>query len=92
MDDYDLMEKYAKEMELRDKEEKKAIKVEKTQERLEIKIDINKRKTLDDYVGTAGLLILGFLGLFIRGGVMGSILAVCGLTGLYRVVTRKSFK
>ena len=48
-----------------------------------------KRKTLDDRLGTIGLLIAGVIGIPFRESFLYPILFICGVTGVVRLIGKK---
>jgi hypothetical protein len=48
-----------------------------------------KRKSLDDRIGTIGLLILGVISTPFVGGFLFPIFFICGITGMFRLIGKK---
>ena len=48
-----------------------------------------KRKTLDEYLGTTGILIIAVIGTITRISIILPIAMACGLVGLYYLIKKR---
>ena len=52
-------------------------------------IEKKRRKTVDDYLGINGLMLLAIVGALSRGGLLGAFGVVAGISGIYYLIKRR---
>lgn len=52
-------------------------------------VDKKKRKTLDEYLGINGLLVVAIIGAIFRGGILSAMGTVCGLSAVYYLFKKR---